>query len=113
MRNLFNNEPRPVAVYDVDDKKLVLLFCSTRKANLYIFENNIWNKAKLYDTKKLKNSKNRFKRTICFRTATSNQLKLLGDFDYLILDIRFKKPPKIKLSCEFTCLAASPNVRNK
>lgn len=83
-------EPIAVAIYDVDEKKLVALFRNANVCSRYCFKKT--NTAIMeYVHKKTKNKSNLFARTICFRSANAEQKKLLGDKEFLILDSHFDR----------------------
>jgi hypothetical protein len=100
--NSIRVDSRPVAVYDVDDKKLVLLFRNAHLCAKYISNNKvIVINITLYISNKGKCHKNRFDRTICFRTANDSQIEILGDYDYKILDERYYKEDTINVLSKF------------
>jgi hypothetical protein len=95
-------DSRPVAVYDVSDKKLVLLFSNASLCGKYLSNNkSIGSNITIYISTKSKCYKNRFDRTICFRSATDAQIELLGGYDYKILDERFHKEDTINILSKF------------
>jgi hypothetical protein len=90
----------PVAVYDVEDKKLVMLFDCKGSCAVYVFDKLNYAISN-YLAKKHKCNKNRFNRTICFRHATKEQMERLGNNKVLILDERYSEAGKEKLLSGF------------
>lgn len=91
MKKIFKDEKTPVSVYDVEDKKLVMIFDSISLVGRYF---NLPAKTiQSYLRTKSRLHKNRFLRTVCFRKSTNEQLKLIGNSGYDILDDRYKELP--------------------
>lgn len=94
-----------VAVYDVEDKKLVLLFSGKTAAGVYVLnkpKNTASACMETYCRSKGKHSKNYFNRTVTFRIATTQQRELLGNNIMLCFDDRYKRDDlKHKMVSEF------------
>lgn len=99
--NISSHEPLPVAMYDVEDKKLVALFRSVNAAERHVFNRGNKSLYNGYITKKAKCHKNRFGRTICFRAANTEQVKQLGDEVCIILDERYAEKGARSLVSKF------------
>jgi hypothetical protein len=101
---MYNSDLKiPIAVYDVEDKQMVMLFDSMNSCSIYIFDKCI-NRLGGYASKKIKCRKNRFNRTICFRYANKAQVELLGDLKVMVLDERFMQPGREKILSGFVGL---------
>ena len=86
-----------IAVYDVEEKKLVLLFSSgyvctkyTKKTSLSIAIKN-----------KVKSKNKLFKRIVCYRYANTQQMELLNGQPMLCFDERYRVDSPVKLVSEF------------
>lgn len=79
-----------VSVYDVEDKKLVMVFKASVKCALYCFgrETNL----RQFILARSRSTDNLFNRVITFRAASKEQLSLIPNKDRsVILDPRYKK----------------------
>lgn len=88
----------PITVYDVEDRKAVMIFSSGKTCSLYCFGRESYNIIQYANTK-ARNIENRFKRLIAFRHANDEHKKLLENVLHgkqLILDDRYKKPLQIE-----------------
>jgi hypothetical protein len=90
-------ESHPIVVYDVENKKLVLIFRSVGTLTVYLFDGKVRAKAlNNYINKKWKNHDNRFGKAICFRNAKVEHIKQLNDanVNYIVLDDNYQYTPK-------------------
>lgn len=90
MKRIQEITPCGIAMYDVEEQKLVAVFSSYNIATQHIFlsrtgSRDLWQ----YVTKKYKMLNNRFGRTICFRVAGEKHLQMLSGKDKIILDKRY------------------------
>jgi len=86
-----------VTVYDIEDKKLVLLFSSGLACSKYT---DIYGLS-AYIKKKNRCKKNKFNRLICFRYATIKQLELLNGETMACFDDRYIISTQVKLKSQF------------
>lgn len=91
----------PVSVYDVEQKKLVMVFDSMSSCAIYVFDKYNRPVSRYLKTKQ-RLHKNRFGVTICFRHANPSQIELLGENKFVILDARFSRLGIEKVASEFT-----------
>jgi hypothetical protein len=96
--------PVPCAAYDVEDKKVVIIASTINIMNRYVFESKNTKKTSGLLSGKQRCKSNRFGRTICFRHASNEQIKLLESegVDLAVLDDRYKLPSLIKSKSGFT-----------
>jgi len=85
-----------MSVYDIEDKKLVLVFKNLSIAYEYLFNKRVSqgrdSSSKLKRWIEDKKRKVLFDRLVCFRWANTEQRKLIGEKEVLvILDERFKR----------------------
>lgn len=91
-------EPDPIAVYDVEHKKLVIVAKSPIVLGRYVsdtpqFERH-FNK---YISDKLKHSSNRFNRVVAYRKANTEQRNLLGGNDIIIFSKEYDINTKTRI----------------
>lgn len=99
---LLQYEAIPVAIYDIEDKKLVLLFKSCCAASKYIFDSDRFGSNVNSGIKKRsKCRRNRFNRTFCYRQATAEQVAILDGQDMLCLDQRYEATYLHKLTTAY------------
>lgn len=92
-------EPEPIAVYDVEHKKLVIVARSPIILGRYCtdtpqFERHV----NRYINDKMKNRTNRFNRTIAYRLANTQQRELLGASDIVIFSKEYDIDTKTKIN---------------
>lgn len=91
----------PIAVYDVEDKKLVLIFFSTKATSIYLQDSKEARNILGYAKKRTKLHTNVFNRVLAIKIANTEQVKMLGQEQYICLDDRFKRDKlKHKLQSE-------------
>lgn len=99
-RDLLNNYTTSIAVYDVEEKKLVLLFYSKSFGGKYLYGRGrrgadcIHNIFKRKDLKSRKCNKNIFNKTLAFRACNEEQRLLLGENYVVVLDERYRRSEK-------------------
>jgi hypothetical protein len=81
----------PVTVYDVEDKKPVMVFSKLGVCSVYVYDQPRSSYQDLGDylLNKRKMKKNRFGRVICFRKSSNEHIKSLGENEMVILDERY------------------------
>ena len=82
---------RPIAVYDTEKKKLILLFQNSRLCTQYTFNLDHYGISNLIRGKYV-NKTNIFGKKLTFRYCTEEQRKVLLDSDYLIVDMDYDRP---------------------
>lgn len=84
-------------MYDVDNKKAVGIFCSARYASIYVFDYpTIISTNAITVKRKWGTHKTPYKVVVTFRYANSEQIVLLGNEEYIILDSEFMIKEKDK-----------------
>lgn len=82
---------KPVAVYDIEQKKLILLFQTFRTCSQYLFCQNTYPISALINRKHV-NENNFFKKKLAFRYANDKQKEMLNEGEYQILDMEYDRP---------------------
>lgn len=89
------NQKISLAVYDTEEKKLVLIARDTATLADWAFTGIYINSFINFIQRKTKNKTNVFKRSIAVRVASIEQLTKLEEYDLLILDDKYDKNQKL------------------
>lgn len=80
---------RPMAIYNADKKELIGIFQHQISVGKFLFPDGSYNRQRMfgeYVRRKFKSRATRFPFPVAFRNASDEQVELLGNAEYLLME---------------------------